>query len=121
MKVLCENKESVNAAAIVSACWKNLPPKEKANYHRMAADDKFRYYREKREYENFMAEKKEEEAQQNAQHGNDTAAPFDTTPFPYPAKDPCTADVPPFCQQSIASLVMHLDQSSIAFLIRALR
>lgn len=65
MKRLCGTK-SVNAAAIVSMCWRALSPEEKALYHKMAADDKFRYYKEKGEYERGLKRTKVEAKEHNS-------------------------------------------------------
>ena len=47
------NKSS-NTAATISERWKELLPSERAMYFQKAAEDKFRYYSEKRDYDDYM-------------------------------------------------------------------
>ena len=101
MKALFRNK-SVNAAAIVSVCWKELRPDKKAYYCILASEDKLRYYREKDEYQTALAaEVGTYSAPDNDQRGIDV--------------------VPPYSRQSIALLASRLDGESIDFLIKALK
>ena len=147
MKQLYGTK-SVNAAAIVSVCWKELPPHEKARYHKMAADDKFRYYNEKGEYEKTLKRIKAEMKEPNCMNSTmttrfayvespqETAASCPSPPLPQAEPrshvecvpmPPCVdeqgkeIDLPPYSSQSIAFLASKLDASSIDFLIKALK
>lgn len=144
MKKLYGTK-SVNAAAIVSVCWKGLPPQEKALYHKLAADDKFRYYNEKSEYEgrlkHIKAEMKETrftnpvamvpkgpaspEASSLSQPVPRDIAECDMTILPSPQL--CGEDletevyVSEYSRHSIALVASKLDDASIDFLIKALK
>ena len=150
MKCLYGTK-SVNAAAIVSFCWKELSPEEKARYHKMAADDKFRYYEEKGEYERRLKRTKVEAKQRSLLN-----ATWDGQgPKPPESLRSCKSSsfelrssgsakrrlvamlqkqrshveeeqrqaivVPPYSRESIAHLASKLDTSSIDFLIKALK
>ena len=139
MKLLYKNK-SVNAAAIVSVCWKELSPSVKAKYHEMAADDKFRYYEEKSNYEKYMESIKAEAMSQQSgtDHGKGTKATSrdlcddvqsdDEVRLSQETDDSCQrrnqstqVSYSPYSCQSIARLASQLDKASIDFLIKALK
>lgn len=149
MKKLYGTK-SVNAAAIVSMCWRELSPQEKSSYHKMAADDKFRYYQEKSDYENHlkcietaMAEKHFTNANiSTGLMGRASTRASPSLPCHPRAKaslsEPCEISilpsprlvvleqekeiyVPPYSRRSIALLASRLDDASINFLIKVLK
>ena len=147
MKLL-NTRRSVNAAAIVSDRWKELKPSIKARYHQMAADDKFRYYKEKREYSEYQ-ERMAREAEVNEPIPLNRGASLSTLELPIVPRDyreystgvPITTgftheDMGATCmptehdgdmyahlcsRESIARLASQLDDESIDFLIRVFR
>lgn len=137
---------SANSAAAVSDYWRQLGPVEKAAYFQMAADDKFRYYKEKDEYDKTM-----ERLSRASREGLSAATRSSPTQPPAAATVPRAAaglpseakmmlpppagstlqlprhhnqvgndddDVPLYSRESIAMLASQLDAKSIDFLIR---
>ena len=127
---------TVNAARVVSLWWKKLKPSIKAEYHKRAMEDKFRYYNEKAEYNRRV---KEQEAQNKAckdeefkvvqvvEYSTGTEKQsYSIEPGSKPegstaAQEPTEVYVPPYSYCSIAVLASQLDAASIDFLIRALK
>lgn len=151
------NKSS-NTAAKISERWKQLLPSERAMYFQRAAEDKFRYYSEKREYDDYLAtlpkdvakpaqakRKKATKAKRaksaSSLDENDSLMEplqFETAAVPNSLfhLHSCTPqvvnvpvtlvlppknDVPHYSRESIAFLASKLDDSSINFLINALK
>ena len=141
MKIVYRNK-SVNAAAIVSMRWRKLTPAEKSHYHKMAADDKLRYYNEKTAYHKYvealesghrLGPSNDEEGILVTHEDETMTSNFhcktlgDCNNHFTPQKSPI-ADrqyhpifVPPFSRESIEVLACQLDAKSIDFLIKALK
>ena len=136
---------TVNAARVVSNMWKKLKPHIKAEYHKRAMQDKFRYYNEKAAYNRAVAQ--QVAAARHARvMSNNHALPEHQVPA-YPAmtnrqapfmqsastlqsrESSCTgssydgeeAYVPPYSKSSMARLASRLDAQSIDFLIKALQ
>ena len=129
---------SANSAAAVSVYWKELNAREKAIYFQMATDDKFRYYKEKNEYDNAMQSLIERdsnpEEMERKPTGNFNLAESDAASVhqatgsadnrkaqggsSLPRDDD---DVPIYSRESMALLASKLDAKSIAFLIKALK
>ena len=140
------NGESVvTTAAAISVYWKNLTASQRAVYFQLAANDKFRYYREKSEYENFLENQRKESQERQVEDvppvmasNLDTKgdcekldAIGDMVPedwrlpgvivAPDGATRNCEDSVPPYSRQAIALLASKLDQASIDFIIKVLK
>ena len=123
------NPKASNTAAAVSVYWKNLPASQKAVYFQMATEDKFRYYKQKEEYEQYLERLKEKIQAEAmvAEVAPEAVAPEDwRVPEVIVIRDDdisveAEVDVPPYSSQAIALLASKLDQQSINFLIKALK
>ena len=123
------NPNASNTAAAVSVYWKNLPSNKKAVYFQMATEDKFRYYKEKQEYETYLERLKEtiqaeaEKADPEASAPEDWLVPAEVVVIrdDNDGKAHVEVDAPPYSLQAIALLASKLDQMSIDFLIKALK
>ena len=126
----------LTTAAAISVHWKNLSPHERSVYFQLAAEDKFRYYQEKREYENNLLRQKKELQQVQPAGGRASTAsaphPSDAVnslvpedwrvPEPiYVPGTPHQDGGPRYSQPAIALLASKLDQSSIDFIIKVLK
>eukprot|EP00977_Amphora_coffeiformis_P022873 scaffold11693_cov154-Amphora_coffeaeformis.AAC.1 len=120
---------SANSAAAVSEYWKELTPNEKAIYFQMAADDKFRYYKEKSQYSQAMTDHIEmemhnnnsEEMKRKANANFDSKESNTGVPSSTTGNREASDDVPFYSRESIAFLASKLDAKSIDFLIRAFK
>ena len=150
--------KSSNTAAKISERWKQLLPSERAMYFQRAASDKFRYYSEKRDYDDYLATLPQDIAKPaQAKRKKPTKAKcaksvssldenhslveplqFESTAVPNSLFRlhsnmprvvnvplalvlPPNNDVPHYSRESIAFLASQLDDSSINFLINALK
>lgn len=143
LKVLYNNK-SVNSAAIVSECWKSLTPSRKAYYHKLACDDKIRYYNQKNDYnrsaEDAQAVLPEERAgnqavalesvqirprvEEQASYESEAVRPIEASAVGTAGNqiyETPLYDVPSYSSESIARLASQLDADSIEFLIKAFK
>lgn len=62
MKLPASKKRKLNVAAMISESWKNVTPKVRVYYHELAAQDKFRYYNEKNEYQIYLSRTRSQES-----------------------------------------------------------
>jgi hypothetical protein len=127
------NRKEAHSAGTISRHWKALMPDQKAIYFQMAAQDKFRYYREKREYEDFAyAAKTNDPAPLDLDTSTDSSSlnscsqslqiekSLTVVSNDELAFDSAEHDVPPCSNEAIADLANKLDKECIDFLIKAL-
>lgn len=128
------NPNAANSAAAISCYWKNLKPSQKIVYFQMAAQDKFRYYKEKKEYEAYkkgvMAEAPRQDILRQQQTVSGMVVNFtpqaqiESVQLPlreisFTAED-SMMPLPPCSHDEIALLASQLDNESIDILIKAL-
>lgn len=117
LKATKSAKLTENSARLVSHGWESLSPATKSYYFQLAAEEKFRYYNEKSEYDRQM--ELVEAARSSVQHQPAVDDPEEWKVHPH-VHDDCLSPES-YSHASIALLASKLDADSIDFLIKALK
>ena len=122
-----DKKTKTKVTVFISTLWNKAPMSVRTRYFDMAMQDKFRYYREKSEYEEdlerWQLQQQQQQQQQQVVLNNESTSSNRSDADGDDSTDASVPEIydPLSSRDAISHLADQLDTRSIDFLIRALK